>query len=137
MSVEHGHHDHPTTVALRRRMTSPQPLPAADWQALLERLVVGVADGCHAAGARLLGHIKAFTELPGGYARASAVDVAHAPTSEARASAPASTADVTLNVLVYGLADETAQHAAQTVFNRLAAESQITISTIGGRKDQG
>jgi hypothetical protein len=137
VSAEHRHRDHSTTVALRRRVTSPQPLPATDWQALLERLVAGVAEGCHAAGARLLGHVKAFTELPGGYARASAVDTAHAPTSEARASAPASTADVTLNVLVYGLADETAQHAAQTVFTRIAADSQITISTIGGRKDQG
>jgi hypothetical protein len=129
-SQRHG--DHPTTVALQRRLTSPCPLPALDWQAALERLVVAAAEGCDAAGALVLGHIKAFAELPGGYARASAVDTTHEPTSEARASLPAATVDVTLNVLVYGLAAETARDKAEASFERLAADTQFTIDTIGG-----
>jgi hypothetical protein len=133
----HLHDDHPTTVAVQHRLTSPRPLPAPDWQAALERLVVAAAEGCDAAGAVVLGHIKAFAALPGGYVRASAVDTAHEPTSEAHASLPAETADVTLNALVYGLTTEIVRHAAEASFLRLAADSQITITTTGGRKDRG
>ncbi len=138
MSEGHQRHaDHPTTVALQRRLTSPHPLPAADWQAALERRVAAVADGCEKAGACVIGHIKAFTELPDGYARASAVDTKHAPTSDARASAPTAAADLTMNVLVYGLPAEAAKHIAEDSLARVSASERITISTIGEERDQG
>ncbi len=94
-------------------------------------------DGCEKAGACVIGHIKAFTELPDGYARASAVDTKHAPTSDARASAPSAAVDLTVNVLVYGLPAEAARHVAEDSLARVAASERITISTIGEERDQG
>jgi hypothetical protein len=123
--------EHPTTVALQRRLTSPDPRTAAGWCSVLERLVAGVAEGCDDAGALLIGHIKAFAALADGYVRASAVDATHPPTSEARASAPATGIDLTVNVLVYGLPDEAARRVAEDSLARLAADDHITIGTIG------
>jgi hypothetical protein len=123
--------DHPTTVALQHRLTSPHPRSATGWCSVLEHLVAGVAKDCDDAGALLIGHVKAFAALADGYVRASAVDATHPPTSEARASAPSAGVDLTLNVLVYGLTSEAARSIAQDSLARIAADDQITIDTIG------
>jgi len=116
-------------VALRQVWRLPKARPGREWQRPLEELVAAVALDCEAAGAVVIGHVKALAAWPeGGYVRASAVDTRHGPSAESTAMGVARESELTLNVLVYGLADEVVVGLATSALTRLATTvgAQVT-----------
>ena len=116
-------------AALRQRWHLPEAASPERWQRLLELLAGEVAADCDAAGASLIGHVKVLALLRnGGYVRASALDTRHAPSSEASGCETAGEAELTLNVLVYGLADEVVAGLAGAALTRAAVSAGIEVS---------
>ncbi|HTP25652.1 MAG TPA: hypothetical protein VMK12_08340, partial [Anaeromyxobacteraceae bacterium] len=108
-------------VAICETWRFPEPHPGGAWQTLLEELVSTVALECEAAGVTVIGHVKALAVWPrGGYVRVSAVDTTHQPTAESTAAAPAAAVELTLNVLIYGLAEEAVARVAGGSLRRVA-----------------
>lgn len=88
--------------AVRQQWRLPGQNP--DWPAFLGEYLTALAQACTAAGAPVLGHIKALALFPnGGYFRISVVDARRPPTTEGALPANLSALDLTLNLIVYGL----------------------------------
>lgn len=105
---------HPFTAVYQ--VDFSRPVAAEEHRRLLAELLERVARGCMAAGARLIGHIKAFALQPGGGYLVGSV-------TSARSSAQLKDSElqvgdcleVSLTVLVYGLERERlAQIVAET-----------------------
>jgi hypothetical protein len=115
-------------VALGQAWRLPEPAQPGAWRAILEELVEAVARECEDAGAVVIGHVKALAVWPqGGYVRVSAVDTSHRATAELTAAAPTRDAELTLNVLVYGLADAAVLGVATGALARLATAAGAEI----------
>lgn len=87
--------------------SSPQPLPIDELSGMVATFLVGVAEGCRAAGATIVGHIKALVETGSGETiLASIVGTRSEPRLSWEGDRAAEQWRMTLNVLVYGLAHE-------------------------------
>jgi methanogenic corrinoid protein MtbC1 len=102
-------------------------LPAVDgrWEAVLSEYLETLAQGCQAAGACVIGHIKALALFPGGrYLRVSVVS----PTIPAgvEGDVPAGCMELTLalNLIVYGLEQELVEKITLETAINLAAQWQ-------------
>ena len=126
--VGHETVEHPTVVAFSRALRSPTPLASHEWEDLLAELVGAIAVAADADGARLIGHVKALAILEDGYVRASAVDVAHSPTTECRGAAVCAAADLTVNVLIYGLSATAVSEIAEAVVSRVASNARVGVT---------
>lgn len=91
--------------AARIELTFERPVPdAQDWIAVLLRRI---AEGCVAAGASLIGHIKCYGELPTGqYLHCSLTSLRSGTSCRGNAIGPCQRIGLDLNVLVYGLAHQ-------------------------------
>ncbi len=91
--------------AARLRWTLPEPNDGQAWSRVIATYLETLAERCDESRPSLIGHIKAFALLPGGYLRVN-VTSASAADVEARATEPCVELTLTLNVLVYGLPAE-------------------------------
>lgn len=117
--------EHPTVVAVSRELRSPAPLASREWEHLLAELVGAIAVATDAGGAKLIGHVKALALLANGYVRASAVDVAHPPTTERRGDEPCAAADLTVNVLVYGMSATAVSEFTEAAVSRVTSRARV------------
>jgi hypothetical protein len=127
---DHTHGDrtpvaHPTVVALARTLRAGSPRTPDTWGRLLAELVRAIALATDEHGVTLIGHVKAVAMTPDGYVRASAVDVAHEPTSERRGDASCAETDLTVNVLVYGLPGPVVGETAEAALVRVASAAHV------------
>jgi len=93
--------------AVRLRWTFPQKRDGAAWSETLASYVETVAERCHEAGPCVVGHIKGFAPMPGGYLRINVTAPGVPADVEVHCSEPCAELILTLNVLVYGLRAET------------------------------
>ena len=88
---------------------------------MLAELLDSVGRGCAAAGAALIGHIKAFAVQPGGGYLAGSLTSASAPSQvEARDLQASQQLDVDLAALVYGLEREQLAQIVDQAWQALA-----------------
>jgi hypothetical protein len=93
--------------AARLRWTLPAGGDAQTWSEIVAGYLEVLAGRCVQSGPCVIGHIKAFAPLPGGYLRANVTRAGVAADVEAHASEPCRELSLALNVLVYGLPAET------------------------------
>ncbi len=89
--------------AARLRWTLPRPRDGQVWSVMVAAYLEDLARRCEESGRCVIGHIKSFAELPGGYLRANTTGTRAPPDTEVRSSGECSELLLTLNVLVYGI----------------------------------
>lgn len=90
------------TYATRVELTFEPP--TADAQAIIASLLRRIAEGCVAAGASLIGHIKCYGEAPTGeYVHCSITSLRSGTSCRGTVAGPCERIGLDLNVLVYGL----------------------------------
>lgn len=112
--------------ARRYLVRYPRPVATGENQRMLTELLERIARACPAAGAALIGHIKAFASQPcGGYLTAS-VTWAGAPAQvEASGLQDDEQLEVHLAVLVYGLEYEQLTRIVAQTWQELASEGLL------------
>ena len=110
----------------RFRVRYAHPAGAAENRKVLAELLERIAHYCDAAGATLIGHIKAFAAQPGGGYLNGSVTSADAPTQvEASGLQPQDRLEVRLAVLVYGLERERLAQIVTLTWQELADEGLL------------
>ena len=90
--------------AAKIRFTTTAPVSSGQWAEAVRELMEGIGNGCNASGPCLVGHVKCLTSFETeGFIRASLVNPAAPPDVENSAPEGAMSAELILNVLVYGL----------------------------------
>lgn len=114
--------------AARLLWTSPLPRDGAAWGRLLAEFAETLARRCHEAGPCVVGHIKGFAPLEGGFLRVNSTGPSARADVDVRSSADCAELTLSLNVLVYGLAAGTlADLAAKTAIETASAHGGAAI----------
>jgi hypothetical protein len=111
--------------AARLLWSSPLPRDGAAWATLIAEFAETLAERCHEAGPCVVGHIKGFAPLEGGFLRVNSTGPSAPVDVDARSSAGCAELTFSLNVLVYGL-------AAGTLADLTAMTATETASAHGG-----
>ena len=91
--------------AARLQLTAPTERAHGQWAAALTRLFDHLAQGCEEADGSVIGHIKALARFPRErYLRISVVAAEYPAAMEGRPPGQYRKVELTLNVLVYGIA---------------------------------
>jgi hypothetical protein len=114
--------------AARLRWTLPQPENGDVWAAVVSTYLHALAGRCQEAGPCLIGHIKSFAPLPGGFLRVNTTRAGTPPDAEAKSSGPCAELTLTLNVLVYGLPAETLASLASGTATEVASARGGTVT---------
>ncbi|HBY98193.1 MAG: hypothetical protein M5U01_08685 [Ardenticatenaceae bacterium] len=110
--------------AARVHWQSPAPLDQRALETLLAHLLEEVARRADAAGARLVGHIKALATFPdGGYVRGSVTSPGQAADTIGVVPGRHHQFDLTLNVLVYGLTEDEVDQIVRAAVQRRARDA--------------
>ena len=89
-------------------------MAAGEGQKVLAHLLQAIAGKCDAAGDTVIGHIKTIALLADGtYFRAGVISAKHPAETDGNLAAGLTGAEITLNVLVYGLSHERLQLLVQ------------------------
>jgi len=89
----------------RLQLNAPEELPHVQWATVLTDLFDNLAARCDQTGATVIGHIKALARFPRGrFFRISVVAAEYPATIEGSPPARYRQLELTLNVIVYGLA---------------------------------
>lgn len=113
--------------AARVRWHSPAQLDQSALRALLALLLEEIARRADMAGARLIGHIKAFATFhDGGYLRGSVTSPDQAADIDGVVPGHHQHFDATLNVLVYGLTAAEIDRVTRSALQSLAATRGAT-----------
>lgn len=118
------------------RLRSATANDAAYWRAFMRRLLAAVAQGAVAAGAALIGHIKALAEVDGIPLRANCVSAKEEPDVEFALTSRRDSLDVDLVVLVYGLGWGAVHDIVAAALEASGAELACTVG-LDPRRPQG
>ncbi|MBN1267657.1 MAG: hypothetical protein JXA25_19350 [Anaerolineales bacterium] len=93
------------------------------WEELLSRLLIGIAAESTKSGQAVVGHIKTLSLFPDNqYFRMSVIAPGIPPTTEGSIPPGRTELDVTLNVLIYGIARPDLEEITRASADRLAAD---------------
>jgi len=91
------------------------------WEAILGQYLQTIAKQCTSVGKCVIGHIKALSTFPDkSYLRISVVAANIPATKEGKVPAGCADLELTLNVLVYGLAQSTIEQIVYETANEIA-----------------
>jgi len=97
-----------------------EPLNATELREIAGRMMTSISDACFDAGAKDVGHVKAWIKHANGFLYADTVGTPEDVTVEGREGAPVERIKVTVNAVICGLDGKTVQQttekAMETVF---------------------
>ena len=99
-------HEGINSYGLSRRVSRPKPISANELRKLAAELMTSIAQSCIDAGAKDIGHIKAFIEHDNGFLHASAVGDPANVTVEGKDGDPIHRVTLIINSVVYGLSKD-------------------------------
>lgn len=107
--------------AVRCLLSRKQPLDARELRTFATDLMNTLARECFLAGAKDIGHIKAYIEHPSGFLRADTVGSPEDVMVEGRDGSPTNNFEIVINVVVYGLDKATLKCASEQAMTIVSA----------------
>lgn len=105
---------------------SGRPIPQADVELLLKRLVTEIAERCLEAGARAIGHIKCHLRTGHGFAKADIVRIKDGAYCESSLDSSVTEGSLVINSILLGLPEDELERITMQTMRRLLKEQGIS-----------
>ncbi len=96
-----------------------EPLDAAELRAMASRMMASISDACLDAGAKDIGHVKAWIKHANGFLYADTVGSPEDVTVEGREGDPVERIKVTVNAVICGLDGKTVQRTTEKAMKKV------------------
>ncbi len=103
-----------------------EPLDAASLRAMARRLMNSISDACLDAGAKDIGHVKAWIKHKEGFLYADTVGTPEDVTVEGSQGAPVKRIEITVNAVICGLDGKTVQQSTETAMKNVLLQYGFT-----------
>jgi hypothetical protein len=107
-------------------MRSGRPIPPAEVELLLKRVVIEIAERCLKAGARAIGHIKCHLKTGHGFAKADIVRMRDGAYCESSLDSSVTEGSLVINSILLGLPEDELERITMQTMRSLLKEQGIS-----------
>lgn len=130
MNIRNPLHIEINAYSVNTIMSSKTPMDNRELRKFSARLMSEISDACMKAGARDIGHIKAYIEHETGFLFADTLGDPSDVTVEGKSGRPARSFKVVINSVVYGLGEKEIKKATEEALERISAVFELQRSPL-------